>query len=183
MQASTQNPQAKYLTPAIEELKTLVGGKLQHRFADSLISTTIDYDFPVFVVKREILADVLEYLYNDADLSFQFLTTLATTHSPEKTGSELCMMYQLHNLLKNTRIRIKTYLPISDPKVRTVTNIFATANWMERQEYDFFGVIFEGHPNLKRILNMDEMNYHPMLKQYKLEDATREDKDNSFFGR
>jgi NADH-quinone oxidoreductase subunit C len=54
---------------------------------------------------------------------------------------------------------------------------------MERQEFDFFGVQFEGHPNLKRILNMDEMNYHPMLKQYAVEDGQREDKDNSYFGR
>ena len=183
MHANIQSPHLKYLTPAVEELKTLVAEKLQQRFADGVLSSTIDYDFPVFVVKREILADVIEYLYNDADLSFQFLTTLASSHFPENKGEEFCVMYQLHNLPKNSRIRIKTFLPLEDPTVRTVTTIFATANWMERQEYDFFGVIFEGHPNLKRILNMDEMNYHPMRKQYQLEDATREDKDNSFFGR
>ncbi len=183
MQANVQNPQLKYTTAAVEELKTLVAEKLQQRFAEGLVSSTIDYDFPVFVVKREIVADVIEYLYNDAQLSFQFLTTLASSHFPENKGAELGVMYQLHNLPKNNRIRIKTFLPIEDPKVRTVTNVFATANWMERQEYDFFGVIFEGHPNMRRILNMDEMNYHPMRKQYQLEDATREDKDNSFFGR
>ena len=54
---------------------------------------------------------------------------------------------------------------------------------MERQEYDFFGIIFSGHPNLKRILNMDEMTYHPMRKEYALEDGTREDKDDKMFGR
>ena len=183
MQANIKDPHLKYLTPAVEELKTQVAEKLQNRFAEGLVSATIDYDFPVFVVKRDILADVIEYLYNDADLAFQFLTTLAASHNPEEKGAELSVMYQLHNLPSNTRIRIKTYMPIEDPSVRTITNVFATANWMERQEYDFYGVIFEGHPILKRILNMDEMNYYPMRKQYQLEDANREDKDNSFFGR
>lgn len=183
MHANIKNPHLKYLSPAIEELKAKVEEKLQLRFSDGLVSASIDYDFPVFVVKKEIVADVIDYLYHDADLSFQFLTTLAASHFPEEKGAELGLMYQLHNLPNNTRIRIKTFLPIEDPTVRTVTTTFATANWMERQEYDFYGVIFEGHPNLKRILNMDEMNYHPMRKQYQLEDATREDKDNSFFGR
>ena len=183
MNANIQNPQIKYLTPNIEALKTKVEEKLQLRFSDGLVSSSIDYDFPVFVVKREILADVIEYLYNDVELSFQFLTTLAASHHPESKGAEFGVMYQLHNLPNNNRIRVKTFLPDADPSVRTVTTIFATANWMERQEYDFFGVIFEGHPNLKRILNMDEMNYYPMRKQYQLEDAKREDKDNSFFGR
>ncbi len=183
MHANIKDPHLKYLTPAVEELKAKVEAKLQQRFNEGLVSTTIDYDFPVFVVKRDILADVIEYLYNETELSFQFLTTLAASHHPEEKGAELSVMYQLHNLPANTRIRIKTFLPIEDPSVRTVTTVFATANWMERQEYDFYGVIFEGHPNLKRILNMDEMNYFPMRKQYGLEDERREDKDDSFFGR
>ncbi len=183
MQANIKDPHLKYLTPAIEALKAKVEETLLQRFADGLVSATIDYDFPVFVVKRDILAEVIEYLYHDSDLSFQFLTTLAASHHPEEKEAELSVMYQLHNLPENTRIRIKTFLPIDDPSVRTITSVFATANWMERQEYDFYGVNFEGHPNLKRILNMDEMNYFPMRKQYKLEDAKREDKDDSFFGR
>jgi NADH-quinone oxidoreductase subunit C len=183
MHANIKDPHLKYLTLAVEELKAKVEEKLQQRFADGLISASVDYDFPVFVVKREVLADVIEYLYNETELAFQFLTTLAASHHPEEKGAELSVMYQLHNLPANTRIRIKTFLPIEDPSVRTITTVFATANWMERQEYDFYGVVFEGHPNLKRILNMDEMNYHPMRKQYQLEDSGREDKDNSFFGR
>lgn len=183
MNANIKDPHLKYLTPAVEELKAKVEEKLQQRFADGLVSASIDYDFPVFVVKRDILADVIEYLYNETELSFQFLTTLAASHQPEEKGAEFVVMYQLHNLPNNTRIRIKTFLPTEDPSVRTVTTVFATANWMERQEYDFYGVIFEGHPNLKRILNMDEMNYFPMRKQYALEDERREDKDDSFFGR
>ena len=65
----------------------------------------------------------------------------------------------------------------------SITSVFSAANWMERQEFDFFGIIFTGHPNLKRILNMDEMTYHPMRKEYPLEDGTREDKNDKMFGR
>jgi NADH-quinone oxidoreductase subunit C len=61
--------------------------------------------------------------------------------------------------------------------------VFAAANWLERETYDFYGVIFEGHPNLKRILNVDEMIIFPMRKEYPLEDQTREDKNDSMFGR
>jgi NADH-quinone oxidoreductase subunit C len=69
------------------------------------------------------------------------------------------------------------------PAVRTVSDLFSAANWMERETYDFYGIIFEGHPNLKRILNVEYLDYFPMRKEYPLEDPTREDKDNRFFGR
>jgi len=61
--------------------------------------------------------------------------------------------------------------------------LFVGANWMERETFDFYGVNFKGHPNMKRILNEDSMDYHPMRKEYQLEDATREDKDDTYFGR
>ena len=183
MNANTFNPAAKYTTPVVESLRTEITEKLVSRFGDNFIESHCDYDFPVFTVKSAAVIDVLEYLYYETTTKFQFLTTLCAAHFPQNVGAEFTMMYQLHNLQANTRIRIKTTIPVSNPKIRTATTIFAAANWMERQEYDFFGIIFEGHPHLKRILNMDEMNYHPMRKEFALEDERREDKDNTFFGR
>ncbi len=75
--------------------------------------------------------------------------------------------------MNNERIRLKIYLPAENPVVPTFTAVFAAANWMERETYDFFGVIFDGHPNLRRILNVDEMIIFPMRKEYPLEDQTR----------
>jgi NADH-quinone oxidoreductase subunit C len=89
----------------------------------------------------------------------------------------------LHNLVDNVRIRFKVYTDINKPDVFSATALYLSANWMERETYDFFGVNFIGHPNLKRILNVDEMDYFPMRKEYPLEDISRLDKDDEMFGR
>ena len=89
----------------------------------------------------------------------------------------------MHNWFTNARIRFKTYLNGDAPEIETATNLFLCANWMEREAYDFYGVIFTGHPDLKRILNMDEMVSFPMRKEFPMEDANRTDKDDRYFGR
>lgn len=166
-----------------ETLLTAVQDKLKAQFGEGIISSELLYDYPVFIIKSDLICDVVRFLYNDDELAFQYLTTLAGIHYPDNKGQELGIMYQLHNLPKNLRIRIKIAVSINHPVVPTITPVFSAANWMERQEFDFFGIIFNGHPNLKRILNMDEMTYHPMRKEYPLEDGTREDKDDKMFGR
>ena len=89
----------------------------------------------------------------------------------------------MHSLTNNFRIRIKTSLSIENPTISSIVAIHASANWMERETFDFYGIQFKGHPNLVRILNEDSMDYFPMRKEYHLEDETREDKDDRFFGR
>jgi NADH-quinone oxidoreductase subunit C len=136
-------------------------------------------------VSREKVWDVLKALRDHDTLQFNFLTTLCCTHYPERAaqGSEYTMMYQLHSWTNNVRVRIKTELPLGDHSIPTVSNLWPTANWMERQEYDFFGVNFTGHPDLRRILNVDDLDVFPMRKEFALEDGTRTDKDDRFFGR
>jgi NADH-quinone oxidoreductase subunit C len=104
-------------------------------------------------------------------------------HWPDLAGREFCLTYLLHNLEHNTCIRIKTYVPEEKPEIDTVIPVFEAANWMEREQYDFYGIIFKGHPNLKRILNAENMDYFPMRKEYPLEDLDRGDKDDGMFGR
>jgi NADH-quinone oxidoreductase subunit C len=81
------------------------------------------------------------------------------------------------------RIRIRVFLSVANPSIPTATTLWEGANWMERETYDFFGVQFEGHPNLCRILNVDDMTVFPMRKEYPLEDPNRVDKKDLFFGR
>jgi NADH-quinone oxidoreductase subunit C len=167
----------------IQALLSTVESKLKAQFGEGFISSKLNVDYPEFIVKKDIICEVVKFLYNDQDFAFQYLTTMATIHYPDNQGHEFAVMYQLHNLPNNLRIRIKIFFSNSDVNVPSITSVFSAANWMERQEFDFFGIIFRGHPNLKRILNMDEMNYHPMRKEYALEDGTREDKDDKMFGR
>jgi NADH-quinone oxidoreductase subunit C len=157
--------------------------RLRQRFDTDYLHDEVAYDFPVIVVEKKAILDVLSFLKNDPAMGFTFLTTLCGLHMPEHKGLEFGMVYQLHNLQQNRRLRVKIFMPENDLNVPSATSLWPAANWMERQEYDFFGFNFVGHPDLRRILNMDEMNYHPLRKQYPLEDLGRHDKDDAMFGR
>ncbi len=126
---------------------------------------------------------VLTLLEELKGLGFDFLVDLTGVHYPHDEGKELAVVYHVVNLKTRDRIRTKTYMSEEKPEIPSATAIYEAANWMERETYDFYGILFQGHPNLKRILNVDEMDYHPMRKQYPLEDQTREDKDDEMFGR
>jgi NADH-quinone oxidoreductase subunit C len=157
--------------------------KLADKFGDKLTEFDEPYGMLTFAAPREMNLKVMQFLYDDSDLGFRFLTDLCAVHYPDRKGEELAVVYHLHNLVENVRIRFKVFLPIEQPDVFTATSIFQSANWMERETYDFFGVNFVGHPNLKRILNVEEMDYFPMRKEFPLEDQTRIDKDDEMFGR
>ena len=136
-----------------------------------------------FEAPKEQNLKVLQYLYDEPTLNFQFLTDLCAVNFPDDKGRELAVVYHLHNLKENIRIRFKVFTSIDQTDVFTASKLYSSANWMERETYDFYGVNFVGHDNLKRILNVDEMDYFPLRKEYPLEDQTRIDKDDEMFGR
>lgn len=142
------------------------------------------HDILTFEVETASIVEVMRFLRDDATLRFNFLTTLCGMHFPD-AGEErrLAVVYHMHNWIDNKRIRIKCFMPESNPEIDSVTDLFLSANWQERETYDFFGIVFKGHPQLKRILNMDEMVSFPMRKEFPLEDGARTDKDDRFFGR
>ena len=163
------------------ERNQLVVSKLIDHFGKSIEGHEIMADMLCISVKKEVIQDVLLFLHNDSSLQFNFLTSLCGMHYLEE--EQLGVVYHLHSFEYNHRIRIKTATGLSDPTIATATAIWPSANWMERETFDFYGILFEGHPNLQRILNMDEMKDFPLRKDFPLEDQTREDKDDSFFGR
>ena len=164
----------------MSELLERLKEKVSSQFGEALIEGHMDYDFPVLVVAKPQIKDILAYLKAEG---FTYLTTLCGIHFPANVGAEFAMMYQLQSLERNERVRIKTFMSEKDIEMPTITDLWAAANWMEREAFDFYGFKFKGHPNLKRILNMDEMNYHPLRKEYPLEDASRHDKEDKYFGR
>jgi NADH-quinone oxidoreductase subunit C len=157
--------------------------RLAEKFGDQVQRFEEPYGMLTFEAPKELNLKVLQFLYDDAELQFRFLTDLQAVHYPDDKGRELAVVYHLHNLTDNIRIRFKVFTDISNPDVFSATALFASANWMERETYDFYGVNFLGHPNLKRILNVDEMDYFPLRKEFPLEDQTRIDKDDEMFGR
>ena len=161
----------------------IIKEKLTAKFGDQLTNFEEPYGMLTFEAPKDQNLKLLQFLYDDPELQFRFLTTLCAVHYPDQKGRELAVIYHLHNLAENIRIRFKIFTGIDQLDIFTATNLYATANWMERETYDFFGVNFIGHPNLKRILNVDEMDYFPMRKEYPLEDQTRKDKDDEMFGR
>ena len=157
--------------------------KLEQKFGDQLTDFHEPYGMLTFTAKKEINLKILQFLFDDPDLKFTFLTDLQAVHYPEKIQAELAVVYHLHNLVDNIRIRFKVFTDIKSPDVFSATALYEAANFMERETYDFYGVNFVGHPNLIRILNVDEMDYFPMRKEFPLEDQTRIDKDDEMFGR
>jgi NADH-quinone oxidoreductase subunit C len=157
--------------------------RLIEKFGEQVTNFTEPFGMLTFETPKEMNLKVMNFLYDDQELKFKFLTTLCAVHYPEQKGKEIAVVYHLHNLEDNVRIRFKIYSDINQLDVYTATGLFSAANWLERETYDFYGVNFVGHPNLKRILNVDEMDYFPMRKEYPLEDSTRIDKDDEMFGR
>jgi NADH-quinone oxidoreductase subunit C len=161
----------------------LIKQRLTDKFGDQVNGFQERYGMLSFEAPKEINLKVLNFLYDDETLQFRFMTDLCAVHYPDNKGKELAVVYHLHNLVDNVRIRFKVFTDINKPDVYTATGLFSAANWMERETYDFYGINFVGHPNLKRVLNVDEMDYFPMRKEFPLEDQTRIDKDDEMFGR
>ncbi|MGH2649166.1 MAG: NADH-quinone oxidoreductase subunit C, partial [Ginsengibacter sp.] len=155
----------------------IIKQKLIEKFGDELTNWEEPYGLLTFTAPKDLNLKVLQFLYDDDDLKFRFLTDLCAVHYPDKTGAELAVVYHIHNLVDNIRIRLKIFTDINKPDVFSASALYASANWMERETYDFYGVNFIGHPNLKRILNIDEMEYFPLRKEFPLEDQKRTDKD------
>ena len=155
---------------------------INREFPEAVISSSEPYGFLTVEVKKEELKKVIHHL-KESSLNFMFLTDICGIHYPDHKEKELGVIYHLHNLQENFRIRIKSFLPKDNAEVDSITDLYSGANWMERETYDFYGITFKGHPDLRVILNMEELGYHPLLKEYALEDGTRTDKDDSMFGR
>lgn len=159
------------------ELVDLLGEK----FGEQLFDVSEPYGLLTFSTHKDKVIEVLSFLKENGKINFNFLTDITAVHYPEK--EKIAVVYNLHSMVSGIRIRLKVFLQENDPRVASATVLWNGANWMERETYDFFGVKFEGHPDLRRILNVDEMTVHPMLRQYPLEDPNRVDKKDEYFGR
>lgn len=155
---------------------------ISNKFEDSILRAYEPDGILTLEIKKEILLPLVQWMKED-NIKIDFLTDICGIHYPNNHGAELGVIYHLHSLIHNFRIRLKIFFSIQNPEVDSLTPLYSSANWQERETFDFYGIKFIGHPNLVRILNCDDMDYHPLLKQYELEDATRTDKNDAMFGR
>jgi NADH-quinone oxidoreductase subunit C len=158
--------------------------KLIATFGENVFHFNQEKDIFSFEAAADKITAVILFLKNDPTLNFHFLTDLCGVHYPDnEIERQFAIVYHMHNWYENKRIKIKAFINGVTPEIKTVSTIFPSANWMERETWDFYGINFIGHPQLKRILNMDEMVSHPMRKEFPMEDGGRTDKDDRFFGR
>lgn len=159
--------------------------RLERQFEEGVVNFRFEIDGILsFDVAASQNVEVIKFLKEDPELRFNFLTDVCGIHYPDfPEGERFAVVYHMHNWVDNVRIRFKCFLDGKNPEINSAVDLFAGANWQERETFDFYGIIFKGHPQLKRILNMDEMAVFPMRKEYPMEDMGRTDKDDRFFGR
>ena len=121
-----------------------------------------------FHIARENLVEAARRLRDDAALRFEFCAGVSGVHYPDDTGRELHAVYHLLSMTHNRRIRVEVTCPDADPHIPTLVPIYPTNDWHERETWDFFGIIFDGHPALTRIQMPDDWPGHPQRKDYPL---------------
>ncbi len=121
-----------------------------------------------FHVRREHLEAVTRLMRDDPGLRFEFCSSVSAVHYPADKGAELHAAYHLLSMTHNRRIRLEVSAPDADPHIPSVVGVYPTADWHEREAYDMFGLVFDGHPALTRILMPDDWPGHPQRKDYPL---------------
>jgi NADH-quinone oxidoreductase subunit C len=164
---STARPYGGYFDTIADALGTALQAD-GTGFDDAIERVVVDRGEVTFHVKREKLPLVAEKLLHDPALRFEIFSGVSGVHSPGETGRELHAVYQLTSITHNRRVRLEVSAPDADPHVPSVTDVYPAANWHERETWDFFGIIFDGHPALTRIEMPDDWPGHPQRKDYPL---------------
>ncbi len=141
--------------------------RLKTRFGDAIQESREFRGELTVVVPKERIVDICSFLKNDPDLSYDFLSDLCgiDMFTPEKRFG---VIYNFLSLSNRHRLRVKTFTEEDHPKVPTLTGLWGTANAHERETYDMFGIVFEGHPDLRRMYMPEEFEYHPLRKDFPL---------------
>ena len=140
--------------------------RLKDKFGESVLSFEEIVAEAFIVVAPESIADVAQYLAENEALAFDFLMCLSGVDLSVK-DTTLEIVYHLSSMTHRHKVVLKVIVPKENPHVPTVENIWKTANWHERETYDLYGIVFEGHSDLQRILLPDDWEGYPLRKDYK----------------
>jgi len=154
-----------------DDIADRLTGALQRNgveFDDAIEKVVVDRDELTLHVRRDLLPQVAQRLRDEPDLRFELCLGVSGVHYPHETGRELHAVYPLQSITHGRRLRLEVAAPDSDPHIPSLYGVYPTNDWHERETYDFFGIIFDGHPSLTRIEMPDDWQGHPQRKDYPL---------------
>jgi NADH-quinone oxidoreductase subunit C len=166
MPGATQRPYGGWYDEVADRLATLSSGDGDGD--EAIEKVVVDRGEITFFIRRHRLLETVTHLRNDPALRFEFCSSVSGVNFPHETGRELHVVLHLLSMTHNRRIRLEVTAPDDDPHVPSVVSIYPTADWQERETWDMFGIVFDGHPALTRILMPDDWPGHPQRKDYPL---------------
>jgi NADH-quinone oxidoreductase subunit C len=164
---SSPRPYGGYFDDVVDRLAdALKAGDIE--FETAIEKVVVDRNELTLHVHREALPQVAQRLRDEPALRFELCLGVNGLHYPHETGRELHAVYPLQSITHNRRVRLEVSAPDGDPHIPSLFGIYPTNDWHERETYDFFGIIFDGHPSLTRIEMPDDWHGHPQRKDYPL---------------
>lgn len=162
---SSPRPYGGYFDEVVD---ALIAGLGPDQFTAAVERVVVFRDELTLEVRREHLPTVARTLRDDPALRFELCLGVSGVHYPQEQDRELHAVYPLMSITHNRRLRVEVATPDTDPHIPTLFPVYPTTDWHERETYDFFGIIFDGHPSLTRIEMPDDWVGHPQRKDYPL---------------
>ena len=162
---STPRPYGGYFDEVVDRLAEVMDPEI---FEAAIERVVVHRDQLTLEVRREQLPAVASALRDDERLRFELCCGVSGVHYPADTGRELHAFYPLMSITHNRRLALEVTCPDSDPHIPSLFSVYPTCDWHERETYDFFGIVFDGHPGLTRIEMPDDWVGHPQRKDYPL---------------
>ena len=164
MPGATDRPYGEWFDGVVDILEELLG----ERAAEAIQYVVVDRRELTLYIAREHLVEVVTHLRDDQDLRFELCLGVSGVHYPAETGRELHAVYPMQSITHNRRLRLEVAISDDDPHLPSIVSVYPMNNWHERETWDFFGIIFDGHPSLARIEMPDDWEGHPQRKDYPL---------------
>ena len=164
----SEKPYGSYYDELTGTLETALDGAGDSSFGEAIERVVVDRGELTLHIAREALPTVARALRDDPALRFEMCTGVSGVHYPDLTGREMHAVYHLLSITHNRRVRLEVSVPDADARIPSVVDTWPAADWHERETYDMFGIVFEGHPSLTRILMPDDWPGHPQRKDYPL---------------
>ena len=164
MPGPTERPYGEWFDAVVDVLEELLGANA----SKAIEYVVVDRGELTLHIARDYVLEVARHLRDDQDLRFEMCLGVSGVHYPADAGRELHAVYHMQSITHQRRLRLEVSVSEADPHIPSITSVYPANNWHERETWDFFGIIFDGHPSLARIEMPDDWVGHPQRKDYPL---------------